>query len=193
MSDKIVCEENSITGSIGVFGMLPDASKLLQEKIGITIDHVNTNKNSSLTPPFEAMSDGWKDYFNTNVNDVYTTFISHVAEGRNMTVEAVDAIAQGRVWLGSDAINIGLVDELGGLSRAIEVAAETANIEKYQITTFPKPKDPYTQIMEMFSGDDYEANMAAKLGVLYQYYETLTYLNETSGVQARLPYYIDIK
>ncbi|MCK9302845.1 MAG: signal peptide peptidase SppA [Bacteroidales bacterium] len=190
--DKIVSGKNTLTGSIGVFGMLPDMHKLLNEKIGITTDYVGTNKNSRQLSPFSPMTEDSKEYMNTMVNDIYKTFIGHVADGRSMTTEAVDNIGQGRVWTGTDALEIGLVDEIGGLNRAIEVAAEAAGITNYVIENYPKDKDTYTQLMEMFSGETPESKMSSQLGILYPYYQMMTDFTELNNVQARLPYRINI-
>ncbi|MDL2239614.1 signal peptide peptidase SppA, partial [Bacteroidales bacterium OttesenSCG-928-L14] len=194
MSDHIISDKNTLTGSIGVFGMIPDAHKLLNNKVGITTDFVTTNKYSTQLSPFWPMSAGDAVYYHESVNNVYKTFIGHVAKGRNMTTEAVDEIAQGRVWTGIDALEIGLVDELGGLTRAIEVAAERAGLENYRIVNYPKEKTSYEQIMELMSGDsDPESKIASELGELYPMYKAMRELQHMSGIQARLPYSVEIR
>ena len=194
MSDWIISDKNTLTGSIGVFGMIPDAHKLLNNKLGITTDFVKTNKYSTQASIFWPMSDGDIDYYNVMVNNVYKSFIGHVAKGRNMSVEAVDNIAQGRVWTGTDALALGLVDEIGGLTRAIEVAAERAGIENYKIINYPKTKTTYEQLMEMLEDSNFaEARIASELGELYPYYQVMKELQHMSGVQARLPYQLEIR
>ena len=131
---------------------------------------------------------------NCQVNDIYKTFIGHVSEGRNMTTGAVDSIGQGRVWTGDDAIKIGLVDELGGLNRAIEVAAEMAKLDNYRITNFPKEKDMTTIFAELISNnsDDEIFLTSSQLGILFEPYNALKTLSEMDSVQARMPFEIAI-
>jgi protease-4 len=194
MADYIISDKNTLTGSIGVFGMIPDAHKLLNNKIGITTDFVKTNKYSTPLSVLYPMSAGDAAFHHTHVNNVYKTFLGHVAKGRNMTVEAVDAIAQGRIWTGTDALELGLVDELGGLTRAIEVAAEKAGLENYKIVNYPKEKSSYEQLMEILSGNsDTETKIAAELGELYPLYQTMREIQQMSGIQARIPYRIEIR
>ncbi len=191
MADKIIAQPNTLTGSIGVFGMIPNFEKLLNEKIGITTDEVSTNANSVLgvfTPltPFQLKS------IQQSVVRIYGTFIGHVAEGRGMTLEQVDAIGQGRVWSGTNALEIGLVDELGNLDRAIEVAAEMAKIEKFKIKEMPKRKNPLEEMMKQFSSNVKLSIMKSELGENVKYYNYLQTLKEMDGVQARIPYFIEL-
>ena len=192
MADKIVAQPNTLTGSIGVFGMIPNFQKLMNDKLGITTDQVSTNANSVLgvyTPltPFQLKS------IQKGVVRIYGTFISHVAEGRNMTVEQVDAIGQGRVWSGTNAKEIGLVDELGNLERAIDIAAELANIEDYKIKEMPKRKNPLEEMMKQFGKSVKMKIISSELGETTKYYNYLQTLNEMDEIQARLPYFIDIE
>ena len=192
MADKIVAQPNTLTGSIGVFGMIPNFQKLMNDKLGITTDQVATNANSVLgvfTPltPFQLKS------IQKGVVRIYGTFISHVAEGRNMTVEQVDAIGQGRVWSGTNAKEIGLIDELGNLERAIDIAAELANIEDYKIKEMPKRKNPLEEMMKQFGKSVKMKIISSELGETTKYYNYLQTLNEMDEIQARLPYFIDIE
>ncbi|MCK5846303.1 MAG: signal peptide peptidase SppA [Bacteroidales bacterium] len=191
MADKIVAQPNTLTGSIGVFGMIPNFKKLMNEKIGITTDQVSTNANSVMgvfTPltPYQIKT------IQKGVVRIYGTFISHVAEGRNMTVEQVDAIGQGRVWSGTNAVEIGLVDEIGNLDRAIEIAAEMANIEEYKIKELPKRKNPLEEMFKQFGSNVKLKLVKNELGDNVKYYNYLQTLKNMDGVQARLPYFIDI-
>jgi len=153
-----------------------------------------TNKNAMGVTLTNELTDDTKNYWTNQVNDIYKTFIGHVSEGRNMTTGAVDSIGQGRVWTGDDAIKIGLVDELGGLNRAIEVAAEMAKLDNYRITNFPKEKDMTTIFAELISNnsDDEIFLTSSQLGILFEPYNALKTLSEMDGVQARMPFEIAI-
>ena len=191
MADKIVAQPNTLTGSIGVFGMIPNFENLMNDKLGITTDQVATNANSVLgvyTPltAFQLKS------IQKGVVRIYGTFISHVAQGRNMTIEQVDAIGQGRVWSGTNAKEIGLVDELGNLDRAIEIAAELAKVEDYKIKELPKRKNPFEEMMKQFGKSVKMKIVASELGDNTKYYNYLQTLNNMDEIQARLPYFIDI-
>lgn len=194
LCDKIICNPYCLTGSIGVFGMFPNFQNFLNKRIGITTDNVQTNKNAMGVNLMNELTDDTKNYWSNQVNDIYKTFIGHVSEGRNMTTTAVDSIGQGRVWTGDDAINIGLVDELGGLNRAIEVAAEMAKIDNYRITNFPKEKDMTAIFAELISNnsDDEIFLTSSQLGILFEPYNALKTLSEMDGVQARMPFEIAI-
>ncbi len=192
-ADKIVALPNTITGSIGVFGMFPNMEGLLKNRIGITTDNVSTNKNSGFPDVFRPLNDYEHAELKRSVTDTYFNFTSLVAEGRDMTREEVDNIGQGRVWAGSDAIEIGLIDEFGGLERAIELAAEAANLKNFRIRQLPDYKDPLEQIMEIISGEASVKTLEKAMGPYYQYIQTLKNIDQMQGIQARLPYdiYID--
>lgn len=194
-SDKIVCNPNCLTGSIGAFGRMFNISSLLNKKLGITTDKVMTNKNSEMLTFIEDLSPATIDYMNKSVNSTYQSFISSVARGRNKTVEYIDSIGQGRVWLGTDAIPIGLVDKLGGLADAIDLAAETAGLSSYEIINYPEKKDAMTFVTDLFknnSNSTSSAKMAEELGTLYPYYEFIKSIEEQSDIQTRLPFIIEI-
>jgi len=191
-ADKIVASPNTITGSIGVFGIIPNIQKLLNDKIGITIDNVKTNENAGYMSINRPLTEFEREVTQKGVEKVYATFISHVAEGRKMTTEQVDAIGQGRVWSGSDAINIGLIDEFGGLERAIEIASEMAELDDYRTISLPEQKDPFTQIMEELTGKKTISMIKEEMGTTYTYFNYLKTISDMEGVQARLPYEINI-
>lgn len=191
-ADKIYAQPNTITGSIGVFGTLPNLKPLMENKIGITTDTVKTNMHSDLMTVFRALSPEEYDIIQYGVEKVYDDFISKVAEGRNMTKEMVDSIGQGRVWAGSDAIEIGLVDELGGLEAAIKGAAEKASLEKYRVVTLPKKKKLIEQIVADFEMDAKEKIIKSELGAAYPYYMHTQKMMQMKGVQARMPYSLNI-
>jgi protease-4 len=148
-ANKIYSDGTTLTGSIGVFGILPDAGKLLTDKIGITFDEVNTNKNSSIGSMNRPMTEYERSVIQQGIEDIYYSFIKKVADSRGKTVEYIDSIGQGRVWCGTDALRLGLVDELGGLTAAIKGAAELAEISEYRISEYPEQKDPMKQLMEI--------------------------------------------
>src|SRR5699024_3361533 len=135
--DKIFAEPSTITGSIGVFGMLPNI-KGLADKIGINAQQVATNDNAVPFSLFEEMTESQEEFIREGILDVYDLFKSRVAEGRGMTLDEVEEIAQGRVWTGEEALAIGLVDERGGLDAALQYAAEQVNLEAYQIKEYPE-------------------------------------------------------
>ncbi|MBE9467200.1 MAG: signal peptide peptidase SppA [Bacteroidetes bacterium] len=191
-ADTIVASPNTITGSIGVFGLLWNGERFLKNKLGITVDRVKTNNYSDLGSMTRRMTGAERDIIQTSVEDIYDTFISHVADGRNMTKEAVDKIGQGRVWSGENAKELGLVDVFGGLNKAIEIAAEKANIEKYRIVSLPKQTDPFSQIMKQLKGDVATSIISNKLGNEYKYYEKIQEMTKINGCQARMPFDIDI-
>lgn len=191
-ADKIVASPNTITGSIGIFGTIPNIGELLNDKIGITTDVVKTNKNSDLLTMTRPMTDYERTMMQSMIETGYDTFISHVAEGRNMTKEQVDEIGQGRVWSGENAKKIGLVDEFGGLQDAIKLAAEMEGLEEYRTISLPTQPNPFEEIFKI-GADNVRANiMQNELGINYRYYEYLKKLTTMDGVYARMPYDIYI-
>lgn len=189
---KIVSGPTTITGSIGVFGLIPNAEKFFNNKLGITFDVAKTNYQSdfgSITRPMTAQE---TMIIQNQVNDIYNTFITHVANARNMTKEQVDSIGQGRVWTGLDALEIGLVDEIGGLDRAIAIAAEAANLETYKVVEYPKQKDFLTLLMEDLNSQVSQRFLKKYLGANYIIFEQLQKLENMDKIQARLPYELEI-
>lgn len=186
-ADMIVASPNTITGSIGVFGLIPNMQNFFNNKLGITFDNVKTNDYADLMTISRPLTPNERALIQEGVEQVYTTFIGHVAEGRGIPVAQVDSIGQGRVWSGAEAIQIGLVDELGGLNFAIEKAAEKAGLENYRLVEYPSRKDFFTQIMEDF-GQMQEVFVKRKLGEAYQYYKQVEQVNEMTGIVTRMPY-----
>lgn len=194
LADTIVASQMTITGSIGVFGMLANVEKLLGEKIGITVDTVNTNKYSDLGSPFRKMQDGERRFIQKKVESVYETFITIVSQGRNMSKEMVDSIGQGRVWAGADAKTLGLVDSYGGLQTAVSLAAKAAGIEKYRIKVLPEEKDPFEQFIEDISGDVRTRMVEKELGEALPFYRAFTQLKSRSGgIYVLMPYVMTIE
>ena len=191
-ADSIFAQPNTITGSIGVFGVLMNAKKLVNNKLGIKVDTVKTNKFADLGTPFRALTEVERDIIQNGVNEIYTDFITKVAEGRGMKVADVDSIGQGRVWSGEDALQIGLVDKLGGIEDAIACAARMAEVENYRVLEYPEQKDPFQQFMEELSGKGADALLEYRLGEYSKYVKDVEDLMKMEGVQARLPYQIYI-
>jgi protease-4 len=189
---KIYANPTTISGSIGVFGLLPNAGKLLNQKLGISTETVNTNKNSDFPSIFRPMNIYEKEVLQMSIEKVYTDFVGKVASGRKMTAESVDNIGQGRVWSGTKAKNLGLVDELGGLKDAIKGAAELAGVETYSIRELPDIEDPYTKILYQLGGDIRMNILKRELGESVKYYNMIQEIKDLSGIQARLPYFIEI-
>jgi protease IV len=190
---KIVADQNTITGSIGVFGMIPNLKGLFNNKLGITFDNVKTNTHADFGTTTRAMTEDEKDIIQTDVENIYHTFISHVAEGRKMTTDEVDSIGQGRVWSGADAIKIGLIDGFGGLDTAIHLAAKLAKISDYRITSLPEQKEPLQQIIESLKGSSDDVLLKKELGDAYDYYMYIQNIKNMKGVQAVMPYQIIIE
>jgi protease IV len=192
-ADTIVAQPNTITGSIGVFGVLFNAQKMLQNKFGITVDTVKTNRFADLGGPLRPLSEVEREIIQESVNDIYFDFIGKVGQGRGLTTAEVDSIGQGRVWSGKDALRIGLVDVLGGLNDAVAIAAKMAGLEDYRVTELPEQKDAMEQIIKDLTGGGEEALLKARLGNYYTYMRDVESMMNMRGVQARMPYtiYID--
>lgn len=191
-ADTIMADRTTITGSIGIFGMIPNAEKLMTDKLGITQDVVMTNQHSdmiSLTRPMSAFE---RDLMQQTIEDGYDTFVSRVAEGRKMDKTAVDEIGQGRVWAATNAKEIKLIDIYGGLTDAIELAKKMAKLDNFRIVNLPKLKDPIEELMKEISGSAKASFMKDELGENYKYYEQLRGILSQKGVQARMPYDIEI-
>jgi protease IV len=191
---KIIASPGTITGSIGVFGVIPNLEKMLKNKAGINIETVKTNAHSDYMTAFRAMDNYEFIRLQSEIDRIYNTFKKHVADGRGMTVEQVDSIGQGRVWSGTDALALGLIDELGGFERAVEIAASEANLEKYRIVEYPERKDPFQQLIDGLTGkEETEARIKTLLGKYFFIYENAEIVKRFSGIQARLPYDITIQ
>jgi len=185
---KIYAQPNTLTGSIGVFGVVPNLEKFFKNKLGITFDVVKTNEHSDYITATRAMQPYETKVLTNQVENIYKAFVGHVAEGRKMKPEDVDSIGQGRVWTGLDAKRIGLVDEIGGLQNAIDDAAKKANLTDYKVVVYPKFKDPFTQIFEDLMDESSETQLQKTLGENYIYYEHLKNIKTQKGIQARLPF-----
>lgn len=200
--DTIVAHPNSITGSIGVFGVLPNIQPLLADKLGITVDRVTTGKFSDLPTITRALTDYEKKELQLEVNGIYADFTSKAAQGRHMEVGRLRRIASGRVWSGSEGKQIGLVDVLGSYEDALKIAAIRAHLKAgdYQVQRLPRQKSSIEKFFSRFTGGDEDDQAAAetrllqaKLGPLYPAVRQYQQLMQMRGVQARLPYELEIK
>ena len=189
---RIFASPTSITGSIGVFGLVPDAGKLLNQKLGISTQTVKTNKNSDFPSVYRPMSVYEKDVMQASIENVYSDFVSKVSTGRKMRFTAVDSIGQGRVWSGTDALGIGLVDEMGGLNASVEKAASLAGIDTWSVRELPVLEDPYTKILSQLTGEIKMRILKDELGEYKKFYDQLQEIKDLSGIQARLPYFIEV-
>ena len=189
----IVAEPTTITGSIGIFGMFPDFSGLASEKLGIKFDEVKTNKNGTFGSTMRPLTPDEMRMLQVYIDRGYTTFKNRVAQGRNLTMAQVEAIAQGHVYTGEDALKIKLVDELGGLDKAVKKAAQLAKIDNYHTVSYPSPVNWFDQIFGENVQDNYlNEQLYTSLGIFYQPFSILRTINQQSAIQARLPYIINI-
>lgn len=191
VSSYIFAQPTTLTGSIGIFGVFPDASELMTQKLGIKFDNVKTNKHSDFNfaqtaRPFNAEEIALLQQY---VNNGYELFCKRVADGRRMPVNKVKEIAEGRVWLGSDALKIGLVDGIGGINDAIKKAAQLAKINSYETLAYPAPSDWLTQLTETVSGNgnNLDEQLRATLGAYYEPFVMVRNIQQQSPVQARCP------
>ena len=193
-ANYIFAEPTTLTGSIGIFGTIPDRSELMTKKLGLKFDEVKTNKNAAFgtsSRPFNAEE---LSYLQSYINRGYQLFRKRVADGRKMTIEQVETIAQGHVFTGADALKIKLVDELGGLDKAIAKAAQLAKIDDYYTNNYPAPPSIFDQLMNQAKGGNYlDDQLRVALGEYYQPFMLMREANQMSPVQARLPYFLNIK
>ncbi len=190
----IVADPTTITGSIGIFGMFPDASGLITQKLGVKFDNVSTNKYSNFGTRARPFSEEELNLLGAYIGRGYKLFRQRVADGRHLTTDQVEKIAQGRVWLGSDALKIKLVDQLGGIDDAVAKAAQLAKLEKSHVEAYPAKADWMESLMSEASGSSYlDAHLRAAMGEYYTTFMLLKNINEHSAIQARLPYVINLK
>jgi protease IV len=190
MADSIFAEPTTLTGSIGVFNLIPNAQTMFEDKLGITFDTVKTGQYATSLTPFYSWTEAERKVMQEDVDEIYETFLQRVADGRGMTRDQVHEVAQGRVWTGEKAMELGLVDGMGGLDRAVAAAAELAGLVKYRTKEYPPVKDPLQQFMESFTDENEGLQtrmLRKKLGPIYQHIEEV---QSASGPQARLPFLI---
>ena len=189
MADSIVAQPNTITGSIGIFGIIPNIDGL-NKKLGFNYDGVKTNKMSDAISVNRAFRPEEKLLMQNYINNGYELFVKRCADGRNKTVEEIKTIAEGRVWTGEDALKIGLVDVIGGLNEAILIAAEKADLAAYQVREFPEKEDFATKLMKSFTEDIETKILKSQFGEYYEIIQQVKQYEHLNGIQARMPYEI---
>ncbi len=194
VGDTIFAEPNTLTGSIGVFGVIPNLQRFFNDKLGITFDGVKTAQYADMGTISRPLTAAEKKFIQNNVDSTYATFKSRVVAGRKLLPAVVDSIAQGRVWSGKAAIQNGLVDKIGGLNEAIDCAAQMAKLRSYSLGEYPVPGDPFAQLFKSFSEDIHTSVLKSELGDQYQIYRQLKEIKQSEGeIQARLPYDVMIR
>ncbi len=195
-ADTILAGPGTITGSIGVFGLFPNMQELMNDKLGITTDVVKTNTHADIFTAMDPLDPGERMIMQKMVDNFYQRFVTIVSEGRGMSYGEVDAIAGGRVWSGSDALEVGLIDMYGGLEKSIDVAAKMAGLENYRIRSLPKLEDPMTVIMKQLTGETLlrsDRFLRSELGDQYIHYKKIRDISKMQGIQAILPYEIEVR
>ena len=192
-ADTIVAEPTTLTGSIGIFGMFPNA-KGLTDKIGVNFDVVKTNKYADFGMLTRPMNDGEKGLMQMYVNNGYDLFLTRCSDGRGISKEDLDKIAQGRVWTGSKAKELGLVDELGGLDKALDIAIAKAGVDTYTVMSYPKKESFFESLMNTNPGNYVKARMLkGTMGEIYQQFSVLENFDKCDRIQARVPFELNIQ
>ena len=193
IADSIVAEPTTLTGSIGIFGMVPNVQGLT-EKVGLTYDVVKTNKFADFGNIMRPFNEDEKVLMQMMITEGYNTFVSRCAEGRHMTKEAIEKIAEGRVWTGETAKKLGLVDALGGIDKALDFAVKKADLKGYTVVAYPEKKDIFSSIMDMSTTNYVESQLLkSKLGNYYKDFSLLKNIEEQAMIQARVPFELNIK
>lgn len=193
LADTIVAQPTTLTGSIGIFGMLPNF-KGLTDKVGLTFDVVKTNEHADFaTNSSKPLTESEKKFIQERINEGYELFLKRCYEGRGMTKEELAKIAEGRVWTGQTAKELGLVDELGGIERAIEIASQKAGIESYTVMSYPKQEDWFDSLFNKNIGSAKAKLLKAEMGDMYKHYEHIKELLDRVEIQARMPFEYNIK
>jgi len=190
---KIMASPVTVTGSIGVFGLIPNAQKLLDQKLGISSDIVRTNTNADFPSISRPLNSFERETMQANIERTYSNFTKLVAEGREMSQAAVDSIGQGRVWSGTDAAGLGLVDAFGGLRDAVKEAATLAGLEEYRIIEKPEASDFYTKLLKQMTEEMRARAIRNELGEISRYYFDLKEIISSGGILATMPYYLEIR
>jgi len=191
-ADKIYAEKNTITGSIGVVGILLNLEEFFENKLGVTFDKESIGQYADYGSLTHEWSDREHEVAQGMVKKIYGEFKQKVSDGRGISMDSVEVIARGRVWTGQDALEIGLVDEIGGLDEALAFAAEKANLENYKLKEYPQEKDFFQQLMEGLMESRTDKMLKKELGIFYSEFEMLRDLEEWSGYQMRIPFDLSI-
>jgi len=192
-ADKIISEPTTLTGSIGVFSIIPNMQKFFDSKLGITFDGVKTGKYSDFVTGSRQLTFNEKSILQKQVNTVYSTFVNKVVDGREMAFDEVNKIGQGRVWSGLQALEIGLVDEIGGLDHAVMLAKELAEIDDYKIVEYPEIKEPFQEMLELLQEDISAKIFSAEINNIFEHYSKALKMVKSNEIQARLPFEMKMK
>lgn len=192
-ANRIFAEPTTLTGSIGIFGMIPDASELMTEKIGLKFDVVKTNEMSDIGTMARPFNEAESAQMQKMINRGYDLFTKRVADGRGMAQDSVKLIAEGRVWTGEQGLNIGLVDELGNLDDAVAHAAELAKVEKFRAVGYPAPDNPFDQLLNQTKGGYLDSELRELLGEGYAVYSLVRNVKDADRIQARMPFEMNIQ
>ncbi len=185
-ASKIIADPATITGSIGVFGVIPNMEGLFNKKLGITFDWAMTNKNGDYISLMKPLTPYQTKLIQRDVDHIYDVFTGKVAEGRKLKQSQVDSIGQGRVWSGTDARSLGLIDDFGGLEQALDLAASLAKTKDYRIISLPEQKEWFEELIDQITGSDPSAKLKEALGADYQLYQYYKEIREMKGIQARM-------
>lgn len=192
-ADYIIAESTTLTGSIGIFGIVPDASELITDKLGVHFDGVKTNRLADMGTLARPLNTEERALFQNMINNGYNLFIKRCADGRKMNIEEMQKIAEGRVWTGKNAKILGLVDELGGINTAIETAAKLADIQDYIVEKYPEQEDFWATLLSTTSNRYFHSHIHNFLGEYYNVILTLKNIDQKARIQARIPYEISIR
>ena len=192
-ANRIFAEPTTLTGSIGIFGMIPDVSELMTGKIGLKFDVVKTNEMSDIGTMARPFNEAESAQMQKMINRGYDLFTKRVADGRGMAQDSVKLIAEGRVWTGEQGLNIGLVDELGNLDDAVAHAAELAKVEKFRAVGYPAPDNPFEQLLNQTKGGYLDSELRELLGEGYAVYSLVRNVKDADRIQARMPFEMNIQ
>lgn len=192
-ANRIFAEPTTLTGSIGIFGMIPDMSELMTEKIGLKFDVVKTNEMSDIGTMARPFNEAESAQMQKMINRGYDLFTKRVADGRGMAQDSVKLVAEGRVWTGEQGLNIGLVDELGNLDDAVAHAAELAKVEKFRAVGYPAPDNPFDQLLNQTKGGYLDSELRELLGEGYAVYSLVRNVKDADRIQARMPFEMNIQ
>ena len=192
-ADYIVANPTTLTGSIGIFGMFPNLGGLLKDKLDLHFDFVKTNKFADMGSMNRPFNEGEKEIMQHYINNGYELFVKRCADGRGMSTEAIKKIAEGRVWTGAAAKELGLVDELGGLDKALEIAAQKAEVDSYSVINFPSSENPIMSLLNKSKEDYIQGQISNAMGEYHHYIEFIQNIQDMDHIQARMPFDLRVK
>jgi protease-4 len=192
-ADCIVADPTTLTGSIGIFGMFPMVKNLVTDKLGLHFETVKTNRYADMGDMTRPFNDAERAALQKYINNGYKLFVQRCADGRGMSVEDIEKIAEGRVWTGSTAKELGLVDELGGLNKALEIAAQKAEVEAYSVINYPSQNDLLSSFLNEGKNDYINGKIKEVLGESYDYIKFVENLKDQDRIQARMPFDLRIQ